>query len=102
MAIKYTTLENLSYFLDKNKEIFSGKNHKHTTSDISELDSILADKIEKNTYSGISEFPSIGTVGEIYIDISANKTYRWDDEKLLYFCIGSDYNEIEIINGGGS
>ena len=102
MAIKYANLENLSYFLKKNKEIFSDKDHKHTTSDISELDSILKNKIEKNAYSGISEFPSIGNTGEIYIDISANKIYRWDDEKLLYFCIGSDYNEIEIINGGGS
>ena len=102
MAIKYANLENFSYFLEKSKEIFSDKNHKHTTSDISELDSILDNKIEKNAYSGISEFPSVGKAGELYIDISVNKIYRWDDEKLLYFCIGSDYNEIEIIDGGGS
>ena len=102
MAIKYANLENLSYFLEKIKEIFSDINHEHTTSDISDLDTILNNKIEKNTYSGISEFPSIGNSGELYIDTLANKIYRWDDEKLLYFCIGSDYNEIEIINGGGS
>ena len=48
------------------------------------------------------QFPTIGKEGEIYIDTNNNKTYRWDDANIKYYCIGSDYNEIDIINGGGA
>lgn len=46
------------------------------------------------------EFPTIGKDGTIYIDIEANATYRWDGDNLKYYCVGRDYKEIEIINGG--
>ena len=53
-------------------------------------------------YQSIYNFPSIGDKHKIYIDKSTNRTYRWDDENLKYYCIGSDINNIEIINGGNS
>lgn len=48
----------------------------------------------------IFNFPSQGQRNTIYVELSKNKIYRWDDNKLKYYIIGSDYNEIEIINGG--
>ena len=53
-------------------------------------------------YQSIYNFPSIGDKHTIYIDKSTNRTYRWDDDNLKYYCIGSDFNNIEIISGGNS
>lgn len=47
------------------------------------------------------QFPTIGDSECLYVDTIANKCYRWDDANLKYFLIGSDYNEIEIIDGTG-
>lgn len=46
------------------------------------------------------EFPSVGKANTLYIDRTANKTYRWDEAALRYACIGSDYADIAIIYGG--
>lgn len=46
------------------------------------------------------EFPNIGNPYTLYIATEENKSYRWDDTDLKYYCVGSDYNEIEIIYGG--
>lgn len=48
------------------------------------------------------EFPSVGKIKQIYIDTENNALYRWDDIATKYFCVGRDYNEIQIINGGGA
>nr|DAG26259.1 MAG TPA: hypothetical protein [Caudoviricetes sp.] len=53
-------------------------------------------------FSSSLQFPSIGKEETIYIDIEHNKTYRWDDGNLKYYCIGSDYNDIELIACGDS
>lgn len=47
-------------------------------------------------------FPTIGDEKQIYIDTTENSTYRWDDASLKYYCIGRDYKQIEIINGGSA
>nr|DAZ34069.1 MAG TPA: hypothetical protein [Caudoviricetes sp.] len=47
------------------------------------------------------QFPTIGSPECLYVDTTANKIYRWDDANLKYFTVGSDYNEIEIIDGTG-
>lgn len=52
-----------------------------------------------NTYLN---FPAIGKSNVLYIDTQANKCYRWDDIGLKYFVVGSDYNDIKVINGGNS
>lgn len=54
------------------------------------------------TKDTIYEFPSVGNEKCIYISKNENKTYRWSDTDIKYFCVGSDYNDIEIINGGSS
>lgn len=53
-------------------------------------------------YQSIYDFPSVGNKNKIYIDKSTNSIYRWDDEAVKYYCVGSDYNSIEVINGGDS
>lgn len=58
-------------------------------------------KEPNQSYASLSEFPTIGKVGIIYIDTSENTLYRWDDDDLKYYCVGSNNEtEIEIINGG--
>lgn len=55
--------------------------------------------LEFNTYL---VFPNIGVTHTIYVDLNANKLYRWDENNLTYYIVGSDYNDIDIINGGTS
>ena len=63
---------------------------------VDKAENIYVKEIEfKNRY----EFPSIGKENMIYVARDENKTYRFDEESLTYYCIGSDYNEIEVIQG---
>lgn len=57
------------------------------------LDTIV---VSKETYL---KFPTVGNSKSIYIDTTENKIYRWDDTALKYYTVGSDYNDIKIING---
>lgn len=54
------------------------------------------------TKSSYLDFPSVGNESVIYIDKTANKTYRWDDDNLKYYVIGSNYNDIDLIDAGGA
>ena len=47
------------------------------------------------------ELPSVGTSGIRYVVKDENKTYRWDDTNMKYFCVGSDYNDIDVIDARG-
>lgn len=47
-------------------------------------------------------FPPVGNTHQIYIDTDDNAIYRWNGTATKYFCVGRDYNEIQIINGGGA
>lgn len=51
-------------------------------------------------YESYINFPTVGMTGLLYIDTENNSCYRWDDKQLKYFCVGMDYTQIEIINGG--
>lgn len=48
------------------------------------------------------QLPSVGNETTLYILKDENKTYRWDDIDVEYYCVGSDYNDIKTINGGGA
>jgi len=50
--------------------------------------------------TSIYGFPNIGSINNIYVDTTNNKAYRWDNRNLKYYIVGSDYNDIKIINGG--
>lgn len=63
------------------------------------LDSL---KVQSETYSSIYEFPNIGQAGVFYTDTSENRIYRWDEEDLKYYCVGSDWSQIKCIDGGNA
>lgn len=46
--------------------------------------------------------PNIGNAKLVYFVIDENATYRWDDVDLRYYCVGRNYEEIQIINGGNA
>ena len=86
---KYLDLVGASYLKDKIIECLK----EYTDAKTSEL--ILR-------YQSIHEFPNIGDESKLYISTSTNSLYRWDDTSIKYYCMGSDYNNIEVINGGSS
>lgn len=55
--------------------------------------------VKELTFNNRFEFPSIGRSDLMYVSTDENRTYRFDEESLTYYCIGSDYNEIEVIQG---
>lgn len=44
------------------------------------------------------DFPISGSENAIYIDRANNRTYRYSSDKN-YYVVGSDYNEISVIDG---
>ena len=48
------------------------------------------------------EFPNNGESNKIYIAKDESSTWIFDIEKHNYVCIGNDYKNIEIINGGNA
>lgn len=55
--------------------------------------------ISRKTYL---EFPNIGRENIIYIDETTDEIYRWDDEDVKYYKVGSNIENIEIISGGNA
>ena len=100
MENKYLDLKGLQRLIENSEKLFSDKNHKHVASDITDLNDILDSLAERNSYAGINNFPSVGKAGNVYIDTLTNKSYRWDDADIKYYCIGSDYNDINLITCG--
>ena len=65
------------------------------------IEKMIADSSEFEfiTADSYLNFPIIGDVDKLYVDSGANKTYRWDDTNLKYYCIGSDYEDISRVDG---
>ena len=57
---------------------------------------------EVKQYSTIHDLPNRGSSSTVYFVTSEDACYRWDDDFSKYFCVGRDYNEIEVIICGGS
>lgn len=55
--------------------------------------------VKETEFNNRYEFPSIGKDNIIYVAKDENKIYRFNEDNLTYYCIGSDYNEIEVIQG---
>lgn len=88
MEIKYISLEGLQLYTSDVKDyiIKQIKNNKNPI--VINADSYL-------------QFPTVGDSQCLYVDTTDNKCYRWDDTNLKYFVVGSDYNDIQIIDGTG-
>lgn len=52
------------------------------------------------TVKTMTDLPKVGNVLCIYIDKETNRSYRQDDDDTKYYCIGSDWQDIKMINGG--
>ena len=61
---------------------------------ISKAKSVLVKELEFNNRF---EFPNIGKTDQTYVAVDENKMYRFDAQTSTYKCIGSDYNEVEVI-----
>lgn len=55
--------------------------------------------VRETEFNNRYEFPSIGKDNMIYVAKDEHKMYMFDSTTLTYEVIGSDYNEIEIIQG---
>nr|DAU94701.1 MAG TPA: hypothetical protein [Bacteriophage sp.] len=53
-------------------------------------------------YDSLLNFPTVGTGDVIYLDKDDNAMYRFDEEKLRYYCVGRDWKEIKVLNGGNA
>lgn len=74
---------------------------------LSVLVSKMQDYVEQasvavKSYTSLMNFPTIGETEYLYVDVTNNKSYRWDDDNLKYICIGSDWEQIEVVDGGSS
>lgn len=57
-------------------------------------------KLKPQQYPSKYAFPNQGNPAVVYIDIHDNESYRWDEATGSYICIGADWHQIKIINGG--
>lgn len=81
-----TTLENLQIYDEEIKNYIKKLLSENAKELIVEKESFL-------------QFPTVGNEGSIYIDTTENKAYRFSESELKYYVIGSDYNDVKIING---
>lgn len=84
MEDKVLYMEELTYYDKKIKELISSKSK---------------NVVEKQNYL---VFPPVGEPNLIYIDTENNSVYRWDGNEMKYFCIGKNYENIDVISGGSS
>lgn len=52
------------------------------------------------TADSISGFPNVGNEACIYVSKAENRAYRWDDTDVKYYCVGSDWRDIQLITCG--
>lgn len=59
-------------------------------------------KLKSQQYPSKYAFPNQGDPAVVYIDIVENEAYRWDEKSNSYICIGADWHQVKIINGGSA
>lgn len=59
-------------------------------------DSIAETVVQEDSFL---KFPVVGKKDALYIDTTTNKSYRFDEERLKYYIIGTDYEDIKVIRG---
>lgn len=70
---------------------------------VTQIEGKVQDSSSTKTYASKAEFPNVGAENIIYIAEDENAVYRWDSElgeSNHYVCVGRDYKEIKIIDGG--
>lgn len=69
---------------------------------VGELLSKIGETGKVQSYNNFLSFPTAGRENILYIDELHNEIYRWDDTSVKYYCVGTNYENIEIISGGTS
>lgn len=54
------------------------------------------------SYATHYEFPNVGIANVGYVATEENRIYRYDTIDGHYYCIGSDINDIKVIDGGNA
>lgn len=85
---KYIGLDGLEWYTTEMFEYIKKQVQKSGASSVINADSYL-------------KFPVVGDSSCLYVDISKNMIYRWDDAELKYYMVGTDYDDITIIDGTG-
>lgn len=65
---------------------------------LSGIEALLDEPSEIQQYIDHNEFPALGKTDVLYIDMTGNRSYRWDEDNLKYESLNEI--DIEIINGG--
>lgn len=68
---------------------------------VNELKAYIANE-KVLTFPTKLQFPTVGKVSTIYIDLSDNMIYRWDDDNIKYYSLGFNPENIEVVDGGSS
>ena len=99
--VKFSTkIFSISFDASINADELIEKNYPGVLQDIEERLKEVEKKSHIEQYDSLSEFPTLGDVFTVYVDKEKNKIYRWNNEDNYYYCIGSDYEQIKIVNGG--
>ena len=62
----------------------------------------ISAQLKSIQYQSVGEFPNVGSENQVYVDMSTNTPYRFDLSTLTYIRLGSDWRDIEIIDGGNA
>lgn len=46
----------------------------------------------------VINLPSVGNPNVVYFIKNKNLTYYWNEDEMRYYCAGSDWHDIEVIN----
>lgn len=102
----YETIEGVNEKLNlKQDKLVSGTNIK-TINGVSLLGSgditIQSSSQSVVQVSNFEDLPLVGSKNSIYIVDSINSLYRWDTFTSSYICVGSNYKQVTIIDGGNA
>lgn len=48
----------------------------------------------------VADFPGVGKPQFLYVAMDTGKSYVWDDTNFGYLIVGTNYEDIKVINGG--
>lgn len=81
---------------------YEGVNNDGTETVVDNKKNTIEVVLKPHSYASRFEFPNVGNAAILYVDEGSNRVYRWDSDSSTYCCVGSDYSEIKIINGGNA
>ena len=61
---------------------------------------IIKSELTPLQYNSRFDFPNVGSINKLYVDLSDNSVYIWNDKDLVYKSIVEDWRDIELISGG--